>query len=214
MFQIYTFKGLNIGYKFENEDALLFFGNRRGSLDVLAEAFPNLSFSCLHQVHGTQIVAANPNSRPKADGQYTREPGIALVIQTADCLPILFAGAGRIAAVHAGWRGLANRIVVEALKFGPFSYAAVGPHIRKYEVGLDVAEQLQGATDSKVVTRHPQPNKAYVNLSAIALDHLKSLETDLLPDDTLTSEEFYSYRRGKDKSDRQFSFVALRGKAW
>ena len=85
-------------------------GRRRSSMASLlgAEAFAEL-----HQVHGVRTLfepeAQNPLQTPseQADGMATFRPGLALMIKTADCQPILVAHAsGRfVMAIHAGWRG-------------------------------------------------------------------------------------------------------------
>lgn len=67
----------------------------------------------LYQVHGDGMVRARASSLgatetlERADGHHTREPGLGLVVKTADCQPILFAreDGGAIAALHVGWRG-------------------------------------------------------------------------------------------------------------
>jgi YfiH family protein len=92
------------------------------------------------QVHGTRLVSA-PLTRPaeEADALYTTEPGVAVGVRTADCVPILLADSrGRaVAAIHAGWRGSAARIAERtltglrsALGVEPTAWiAVVGPHI-------------------------------------------------------------------------------------
>ncbi len=69
----------------------------------------------LQQVHGDRVLRLGADSlreatAPMADGALTTEPGIACVVMVADCLPILLAAPeGRgVAALHAGWRGLAG----------------------------------------------------------------------------------------------------------
>jgi len=69
----------------------------------------------LQQVHGDRVLRLSADklgdtSAPIADGALTTEPGIACVVMVADCLPILLAAPdGRgVAALHAGWRGLAG----------------------------------------------------------------------------------------------------------
>jgi len=69
----------------------------------------------LKQVHGNKIVMANTEHRySAADATFTTQPGHICVVLTADCLPVLFCNrAGtRVAAAHAGWRGLADGILV------------------------------------------------------------------------------------------------------
>ena len=92
---------------------------------------------------------------PRSDALITREPGVLLVVQTADCVPILLADPKRraIAAIHSGWRGTARRIAAKALgrmqmEFGTKPedvVAALGPGIGQscYEVGTEVAAQFQ-----------------------------------------------------------------------
>lgn len=64
----------------------------------------------LQQVHGITVAHADPGIVATADASWTATPGIACAAMTADCLPALFCDrAGtRVAAAHAGWRGLAR----------------------------------------------------------------------------------------------------------
>ena len=79
----------------------------------LASTFGFESFAEVHQVHGVHTVfepeAQSPcdPSRLDADGMVTTRPGLALMVKTADCQPILIAHeSGRyIMALHSGWRG-------------------------------------------------------------------------------------------------------------
>jgi YfiH family protein len=100
---------------------------------------------------------------PQGDALITREPGVLLAAQTADCVPILLADTRQhaIAAIHSGWRGTAQRIAEKTLgrmqmEFGTRPQdvvAAVGPAIGPccYEVGHDVikefAAKFPGARD-------------------------------------------------------------------
>jgi YfiH family protein len=110
------------------------------------------------QVHGAAVARAadclGGGERPAADVVVTTRPGVAVGVLTADCVPLLLASeAGdAVAAVHAGWRGLAAGVVaagVEALAtaaaVGPERLlAAVGPHIGPccYEVDDAVLDAL------------------------------------------------------------------------
>ncbi|NLC23617.1 MAG: hypothetical protein GX776_03975, partial [Oxalobacter sp.] len=68
----------------------------------------------LNQVHGTQVVQAGAVSGlPEADASFSTNPHAVCLVQTADCLPVLFCDVtGRVvAAAHAGWRGLAEGVL-------------------------------------------------------------------------------------------------------
>lgn len=111
----------------------------------------------LKQVHGAHVVeltAPLPADAPPpvADASWTREPGLACLVQVADCMPVLLAAPqGRaVGAAHAGWRGLAGGVVercleavCEAASCAPRELAVwLGPCIGPdaFEVGADVLE--------------------------------------------------------------------------
>jgi YfiH family protein len=123
----------------------------------------------LDQVHGTLVAdfdAADPDRHrvpPTADAAITMQPGRVCVIMTADCLPILLTDreGGAVAAVHGGWRGLAGGIIEASIvAFAARDIAAdsllawLGPAIgpAAYEVGPDVAEQLNTERDTTALT--------------------------------------------------------------
>lgn len=118
------------------------------------------------QVHGARVLrvdgAAVLATRPEeADALVSSTPGDAVGVRVADCVPVLLAAPGRavVAAVHAGWRGVAKRIIgaaVEAMAVEPGAIiAAVGPCIGGccFEVGDDVATQIAEASSGSVVAR-------------------------------------------------------------
>ena len=101
----------------------------------------------LNQVHGTAVVEAVTSSTPPtADACIARSAGQVCAVMTADCLPVLFCSrAGdRVAAAHAGWRGLAGGVLESTVSslglpgsellawLGP----AIGPDV--FEVGDEV----------------------------------------------------------------------------
>ncbi|HEC17667.1 MAG TPA: peptidoglycan editing factor PgeF [Sedimenticola sp.] len=103
----------------------------------------------LHQVHGAGVVTAG--SCPEgweADAVFTRTPGRVCAVLTADCLPLLLCNRGgdQVAAVHAGWRGLAAGVIEAALERfsapGRDIMAWLGPAIGPgaFEVGDEVRE--------------------------------------------------------------------------
>ena len=99
----------------------------------------------LNQTHSNLAVQAVITSNPlDADASFTQEPGIVCAVMTADCLPLLVCSSdgAKIAAIHAGWRGLLNGIIDNTLSalqttdlliwLGP----AIGPE--HFEVGEEV----------------------------------------------------------------------------
>jgi YfiH family protein len=90
------------------------------------------------------------------DALVTNQLGLLAAVQVADCLPILLADPRKrvVAAVHAGWRGTAQRVVEKTVgrmrqEFGSdprTMLAAIGPGIHSccYEVGPEVVEAFEG----------------------------------------------------------------------
>lgn len=104
-------------------------------------------FGWLDQVHGTDVVELPVNGTVRADASVTSQPGNVCVVLTADCLPVLFCdpSTGRVAAAHAGWRGLAKGVLEQVVAwFGnPACVMAwLGPAIGAdtFEVGPEVRE--------------------------------------------------------------------------
>ncbi|MCP4042461.1 MAG: peptidoglycan editing factor PgeF [Gammaproteobacteria bacterium] len=103
----------------------------------------------LQQVHGIGIVdAATAVDSPEGDGSYSTRAGVVCAVLTADCLPVLLCDRNRtrVAAVHAGWRGLCAGVIESAVRAmqpsGEELLAWLGPAIgpRVFEVGPEVKE--------------------------------------------------------------------------
>lgn len=139
---------LNLGDHVGDDPAAVA-ANRRRLTEALA--LPAAPF-WLRQVHGTGVVRAGRAESPsvEADGSWTDEAGVVCVVGTADCLPVLFcdANGSRIAAAHAGWRGLAAGVLettVGALGVPPERLLVwLGPAIgaTAFEVGPEVRERF------------------------------------------------------------------------
>ncbi|NRP10125.1 MULTISPECIES: peptidoglycan editing factor PgeF [unclassified Marinobacterium] len=140
------FDQLNLG-DHVGDDPQAVLDNRQSLLNSLSLVKPA---QWLKQVHGVEVVEAYSDQQIReADACYTTEPGVACVIMTADCLPVLFTNrsGSKVAAAHAGWRGLAEGVLEQTLSqfddpsevmvwMGP----AIGPDA--FEVGQEVYDRF------------------------------------------------------------------------
>ena len=196
------------------DDALAVAHNQR----LLARAIGTAPV-VLDQVHGAAVVRLSAaDALPgvavrRADASVTTEFGIACAIQTADCLPVLFAAPeGRaVGAAHAGWRGLALgvleatvREVCDAAGCAPQALhawlgACIGPG--RFEVGADVLEAF-GASPREVAPRHFAPvreGKWLADLPALARERLGAAGVTRVSGGQWCTvsdpSRFFSYRR-------------------
>lgn len=217
----------DIGYGYRGENLLIFFGNTRGSAGALEKEFPGLRFHRLRQTHSDIVVESGADSADtEADAHFTGETNLALRISTADCMPVMVhcRETGRVAAVHAGWRGVENKITEKTLRrlIETGSRARdfrlwVGPHIRQnsFETGEDAFQLLARAhyglstgDFSRAVN-----GKHYVDLSRILASqvaHVLGKEPEIIFSsiDTKTNAGYFSYRRDQQTKERNLSFIA------
>lgn len=163
----------------------------------------------LKQVHGVKVVnVASAENEPEADGGYTTKAGVVCAVLTADCLPVLLCDrAGtRVAALHAGWRGLAGGVIeagVQALNVpGSELLAWLGPAIgpEAFEVGEDVRTAFVQQDNAAQVAFRPQANGKYLaNIYMLARQRLAALGVTAVYGGGYCTvrerERFYSYRR-------------------
>jgi len=172
----------------------------------------------LDQVHGTRVLDADPfesvgDVPPQADAAFTTRRDRVLAIMVADCLPIAISDAQGtiVAAVHAGWRGLADGVIEATLAqlrrarpdqqhwrawIGP----AIGPGA--FEVGADVVQaflKVDAQSSACFVAREGMRDKWLADLPALAARRLQLAGvTDVSHADRCTASEpdmFFSYRR-------------------
>jgi len=174
------------------------------------------------QVHGKAVLRADGNVAPggqlflgEGDALVTRQRGRLLAVASADCVPFVLADAvsGWIAAVHAGWRGTAARILDPVLDLLEGEgvppgrlVVAVGPAISpdRYEVGPEVARALTRAHDGIAVPssalRPGQGDRWMADVAAFGISVLLArgvLPRSILHADLCTAADpmFPSYRR-------------------
>jgi YfiH family protein len=181
-----------------------------------------------YQVHGTVVgrLLANGErlgvedvferedsaSQPRfeADGHALGAPGLAAMVLTADCIPVVLGASGAVAALHAGWRGLAAGVLEEGVRAlrevgGRGEVVAiVGPCAGAccYEVGEEVHGAFAGAHRSGRL----------IDLRAIAHERLLAAGASQVRDVeacTICDERFFSYRREGTSAGRQAGLAWL-----
>ncbi len=174
----------------------------------------------LSQIHSTQILdlssikasdwsqsARRSSSKSfEADASYTQRANQVCVVMTADCLPILLCDrqAYWVAAVHAGWRGLAAGILEKTVAqySGDTSQliAWIGPAIsaKHFEVGEEV-RQAFGLSDAESLNFFESKGETHYHCDFIGLcQHILSkLNVKSYGGQwcSYSDQRFYSYRR-------------------
>jgi YfiH family protein len=185
--------------------------------DALTESLPvGSTLQWLEQVHGYKVIEANQTQdTPTADASWTSVSGVGCVVMTADCLPALFCSkdGNKIAAAHAGWRGLNLGILeatAQALSVPPSDLMvwlgpAIGP--QAFEVGAEVREQFLRASTTSAradISRCFRENALnpgfyWADIYALARVRLEAIGiTNIYGGDLCTfsdARRFYSYRR-------------------
>jgi YfiH family protein len=176
----------------------------------------------LRQVHGAEIVSVSePLERTTfcagaGDGLITAQQGIALVIWTADCVPVLLAAPNAVAAVHAGWRGTVADVVPAAVhrltglsNSRPETVTAIlGPAVcgRHYPVGREVIDALasSGVDDRSWLDGDRVDLRGFLaaQLEGLGVARVRTIDACTFADTGLAS-----YRRDGDAAGRQWSLV-------
>lgn len=175
----------------------------------------------IEQTHSTIAINAHPDNREcEADASFSNELNQVCVVLTADCLPILLCNkkGTYIAAIHAGWRGLANGIIESTLielnlpneEWLAWLGPAIGP--ANFEVGDEVRSQFLLRHPEALYAFTPSSNGRWLaNLYALAkLSLLKQGIESIYGGQFCTysdSKRFYSYRRDGTQTGRMASLI-------
>ena len=177
------------------------------------------------QVHSDRVLRATAGVVGEGDALWTDRAGLALSVITADCVPVILAerDGDRIAAVHAGWRGLVAGVIpraIQALGAPPGELDAwLGPAIGPccYEVGDDVAAAGVGATSPGVMSDGERfaGERPHLDLSAAARHQLAAagIGAPRVVDRCThcDPERLWSYRREGPGGGRNVAYVWRRG---
>jgi YfiH family protein len=168
----------------------------------------------LSQVHGARVVdAASATGVPEADASIATRPGVVCVIQTADCLPVLFCDLGGriVGAAHAGWRGLAGGVLENTVagmraagagEIAAWLGPAIGPE--RFEVGQDVVDAFTARDEAMRDAFDPVPalpGKYLADIYSLARMVLARVGVERTYGGGLCTvnqhDRFYSYRRDR-----------------
>lgn len=175
------------------------------------------AFVRVRQVHGADVLVVGAGELPaedaRADALVTERGDVLVGVHVADCVPVLLARADgrRVAAVHAGWRGLVAGVLPRALEaLGGVgggdsarvrnAVAALGPCIGEgaFEVGPEVSEAFERAGLGAAIHERTSA-RAHIDLRAAAALQLRAGGVHVLDSsDRCTyrdADEFFSYRR-------------------
>jgi len=193
----------------------------RGEPDIILQniqAFKKASgckkLAFMNQKHTNIIKQVDSNNYTDGDylcdGQVTKEKGIALIVQTADCVPILFYDDDRaiIGAAHAGWRGAIGGVIENTIstmkKQGAHKINAfIGPCIKpeSYEVDLGFYEQFckESPNNAKFFTvPEDRAHKFLFDLPSYVKNSLTKAAIEIIADceiNTYSDEQLFSFRR-------------------
>ena len=205
---------------------------------ILADALGIVpeNFVLTKQVHSDVVVKVGRADRgrhmtegasPECDALITNEPGVALVVFTADCTPILLHDpvTGAVGAVHAGWRGTAMGIAAKTVaamvrEFGcdPRNIrAAIGPNIGFccFETDRDVPDAMLEALGEDVRPFiRPKDEKYYVNLKEINALWLRKAGVEAVEISTACtvcqSHRFWSHRVTRGRRGAQGAVIVCK----
>ena len=220
-------RGMNLAFGRGDDDAtvlenLRIFASAVGFDETKTISVPQIHSEIVKWVDSSNAGAGYyKNHTFSCDGYVTKERDLPIGVKTADCVPILLEARDdvdnviAISAIHAGWRGTADKIAENGVKAllllgaKPENiYVAIGSCIDEccYEVGKDFAEQIEiklGQNYKNKFVVEKENGKLFANLKQMNLDILLSLgvpreNIDVAPYCTCCNTElFYSHRRQK-----------------
>jgi polyphenol oxidase len=208
------FASLNLGILTEDDPARVVVNRTR--LCEAVDADPD-GATMAWQRHGGTVTRAQPRGiitpgtvYDHCDGLWSDAPGRAMLLLTADCMPIAIARSDGIRPaveiLHAGWRGLLAGIVAAGVRaIGARKLvAAIGPSIGPccYEVGEEVAAPFREAFGEDVVQEGSMLDlwtAAERALRAAGVEHVDRFDLCTACD----GDRFFSHRRDHGRTGRQ-----------
>lgn len=210
---------ISTGWIFEDQTHVVFFGN--AEFDESKSTVGNhVPVRRLKQVHSARIVESSEADSPQADGHFIKEPKFALAIRTADCIPVVIICEPYVMALHAGWRGVAHRIIPEGLQIlarlnADLSLARIwlGPHIQQksFVIREDALTLLEksGNTAGCVTSIDGRTHFSLARLARAQLAEFNIIDAQVFISsvDTMTNQRMHSFRRDGPQAGRLGSYV-------
>lgn len=209
----------SLGAMADSDDRRIVQRNR----ETLAVAFGAPHVLTMTQVHGdgVEYVDADTDQAPVADAMFTDQPGLGLIVRTADCTPIVLAdpGARLIGVVHAGREGLVKGVApatVRAMRAHGATriQAWLGPRAcgSCYEVPEEMADAVAAISPEARTTTSSGTPGLDVGRGVVAQLAAENVQVIDLGEGacTITDEQFFSYRRQGKISGRQGAIAMLR----
>ncbi len=220
------FSSLNLSYDVDDDPACV----SENLLRLKSVLNVNVPLARVQQVHGNRVIdaleLAESWTEPptvEADGIVSKEMDIVIAVQNADCAPVLMADpvTGTVAAVHAGWRGAARRVIrsgvqamIEKGANKENILVAIGPCAcgKCYEVGDEVARHFPESADPI----KGKPGKFLLDLGlAIEVSllgvGLRGSNIDRIDACSIHSGDVFSVRRDGSPTGRFLGFILGRG---
>jgi len=210
------YDSLNLGILTDDEPAFV-----RENRERLASSLGlgGATIAMGRQVHGVELAtwAEPPDPQPAGRGEAVREmvevdghvtdlEGLGLLVLAADCLPVALAAPGRVAMLHAGWRGVAGGILARGVEaFDQPPAAVIGPGIGRccFEVGPEVVAafaDVPAATEGRMLDLRLVAEARLLAAGAASVAHV-----DLCT--SCRDDLFFSHRRDDGVTGRQGGLV-------
>lgn len=214
--------GKNLG-----DDPLCVAENYRRMGEAVGFDDKNIVFT--NQIHSNIVKYVTEEDIGKTydcDGFVTDKRSVVLAVRTADCVPILLYTEGVIGAVHAGWRGTANSIQINAVeemkKLGARAEdikVAIGACIHKccYEVGEDFCRSLYELIGEEMAKCHIETRQGKVYCDLVSLNTEMLISAGVKKENIIASEActccesnlYFSHRATKGKRGVMSAFISL-----
>jgi len=180
------------------------------------DVVPQDAMARLKQIHSAVVLAVDcAGVAGEGDALMTAQARVPVSVRTADCYPILLVDTRNraVAAVHAGWRGTAGRIVVRTIEQMLERYGtepadlrvAIGPGIGGccYDVGIEVARQFGLEHAGKI-------DLAEINHRLLVENGVAAQRIQVLGGCTLCDAQlFHSFRRDRELAGRMVSYIGI-----